>query len=87
VRRVGDTAGVESVLLPERTAGRNYYRSLCFLICLPNDTGEPIQLVDGGCVDWTQRLLSDGKERLVISGVGSDRVCAMRATLTESAEP
>jgi hypothetical protein len=80
-----NTEGVESVLHPERTAGRSYYRSLCFWIYAPNDTGEPTQLVDGGCVDWTQRLLSDGKERLVISGLGSDRVCAMRQAASESA--
>jgi hypothetical protein len=75
---------VEATLYAERTAGRNYYRSLSFWIHVPNDSGEPIHLVDGGCVDWTQRLLSDGKERLVISGVGSDRVCAMRLAASAS---
>jgi hypothetical protein len=33
--------------------------------------------VDGGAVDWTQRLLSNAKERLVISGIGSERLCGM----------
>ena len=32
-------------------------------------------LADGGVVDWTQRLLSNAKERLVTSGIGSERVC------------
>ena len=45
------------------------------------DAAEPSQLADGGCVDWTQKLLSDAKERLVISGVGSDRVCGIRRDL------
>jgi hypothetical protein len=31
-------------------------------------------VVDGGFVNWTQRLLSDRKERLLISGVGIDRL-------------
>ena len=31
-------------------------------------------IVDGGFVDWTQRLLSDRKERLLISGVGLERL-------------
>jgi hypothetical protein len=66
--------GVTAVVDPERTAGRGYYRTFCFWII----AGEDIQLVDGGCVDWTQRLLSDGKERLVVSGIGTDRVCTMR---------
>jgi hypothetical protein len=69
---------VEAVVDPSRTAGRAYYRTLCFWILVPNDEGEPTQLVDGGCVDWTQRLLSDAKERLVVSGIGTDRVCNMR---------
>lgn len=66
--------GVSAVVDAERTAGRGYYRTFCFWII----AGEDIQLVDGGCVDWTQRLLSDGKERLVISGIGSDRLCTIR---------
>ena len=70
--------GVDAVLDPTRTAGRAYYQTLCFWIYGVIDGGEPSQLADGGCVDWTQRLLSDAKERLVISGVGSDRICAIR---------
>ena len=30
-------------------------------------------LVDGGFTDWTQQLLSNRKERLLISGMGSER--------------
>ena len=59
----------------ERTRGRGYYADLCFHIhaASPNRL---IELVDGGSVDWTQKLLSDSKERLVISGIASERVCA-----------
>ena len=74
-----DLPAVEVSMHPERTAGRQYYRTLCFWIYAVNDAGEAVQLVDGGCVDWTQRLLSDVKERLVISGAGTDRVLAMRS--------
>jgi hypothetical protein len=35
-----------------------------------------LELVDGGSVNWTQKLLSNAKERLVISGIGSERLCA-----------
>ena len=82
VRR--DFAGVEAALEPTRTVGRAYYRTLCFWIYGAIDAAEPVQLADGGCVDWTQRLLSDAKERLVISGVGSDRICGMRRELEGS---
>lgn len=76
VERVGGI--VDVAMAPTRTAGREYYRTMCFWIYGAVDTPDPIQLVDGGCVDWAQRLLSDGKERLVISGIGSDRVCTAR---------
>lgn len=58
----------------ERTGGRGYYTGLCFHIHAAAADG-PMELVDGGAVDWTQKLLSDAKERLVISGIGSERVC------------
>lgn len=74
-RTLGD---LDAAFDPERTAGREYYRTICFGIIAYDEAGKPIHLVDGGCVDWTQKLLSDAKERLVISGVGSDRVCTMR---------
>lgn len=61
----------------DRTAGIGYYREICFHI---NElsTDQPIQLADGGAVDWTQQLLSNAKERLFISGIGSERACSLR---------
>ena len=76
--------GVDAALDPTRTVGRAYYRTLCFWIYGGIDAAEPLQLADGGGVDWTQRLLSDAKERLVISGVGSDRICGIRRDLDGS---
>ena len=82
VRR--ESPDVDAAFEPTRTVGRGYYRTLCFWIYGVIDAEEPMQLVDGGCVDWTQRLLSDAKERLVISGIGSDRVCGIRRDLERS---
>ena len=79
-----DFPGVDAVLDPTRAVGRAYYRSLCFWIYGGVDGSEPLQLADGGCVDWTQKLLSDAKERLAISGIGSDRVCGIRRELDGS---
>jgi hypothetical protein len=73
--------GVDAELHPTRTMGLAYYRTLCFWIHGVVDAAEPLHLVDGGCVDWTQKLLSDAKERLVISGIGSDRMCGLRRDL------
>jgi hypothetical protein len=51
-----------------RTSGRAYYAGVCFKIF----AGET-ELGDGGFVEWTQTLLGDRKERLLISGIGSER--------------
>ena len=36
-------------------------------------------VADGGFVDWTQKLLSDRKERCLISGVGIERLASLTA--------
>jgi hypothetical protein len=66
---------VDCVFDDFRTSGRGYYLYLCFHIHATSPTGERLELVDGGCVDWTQQLLSNAKERLIISGLGSERLC------------
>lgn len=63
----------------ERARGRNYYRDLCFQVDAATGDGAWSNLIDGGAVDWTSRLLGDAKERTVISGIGSERVCAFSA--------
>jgi hypothetical protein len=61
------------VIDPERSAGRGYYIDACFKIIATYD-GVEFEIGDGGCVDWTAQYLSDSKERLVIAGIGIDRV-------------
>jgi hypothetical protein len=58
---------------PERSSGRGYYSGLVFQI-YAQTKHEEVFLVDGGEVNWTQKLLGNAKERLVISGLGSERV-------------
>lgn len=53
----------------DRSAGRGYYRGLCFAVA--NEGGT---VADGGVVDWTAQLLGNAKERLLISGVGLERL-------------
>jgi hypothetical protein len=60
---------------PNRASGRGYYRDLCFKIHVTAPSGQRMELADGGCVTWTGQFLSNAKERLVISGIGSERVC------------
>jgi len=66
---------VECTINTSDQSSRPYYGGLRFNIYAEAPSGRELQLVDGGTVDWTQRLLSDAKERLIISGIGSERVC------------
>ena len=55
--------------------GRGYYVDLCFRIDAAASSGQRLELVDGGSVDRTRLYLSNAKERLVISALGSERLC------------
>ena len=66
----------EIVALPERERGRGYYRDVCFFVHAQREDGVWMEIVDGGLTDWTAQLLSSKKERLAISGLGSDRAVA-----------
>ncbi|MCP4540063.1 MAG: hypothetical protein GY832_23240 [Chloroflexi bacterium] len=59
----------------DRQSGRGYYVNACFGIHAQNQSGTEYFLVDGGFTTWTQQLLSNRKERLLISGIGSERMC------------
>lgn len=55
-----------------RVEGIGYYQNFCFKIEAQNENGETYQLADGGFTDWTQILLSDKKERILTSGIGTE---------------
>ncbi len=57
---------IEFIINKEAT-NNNYYKGVNFKISV-ND----IDIADGGFVDWTQKLLGNRKERLLISGTGID---------------
>jgi len=62
---VGDTdKGVDS-----------YYAGLRFHLYAAAKSGQWLELVDGGAVNWTQKLLSNAKERCVTSEISSERIC------------
>ncbi len=61
----------------DRMQGRGYYGELCFKIFATPAARREQELVDGGDVNWTQKLLNNAKERLVISGCGSERLCEL----------
>lgn len=57
-------------LAPELEHRRAYYTGLCFGVEAESGSAGTTGIVDGGFTDWTQRLLSDRKERLLTSGTG-----------------
>jgi hypothetical protein len=61
---------------PDRETGRGYYVGACFHIYATNTVGTEFELIDGGFTTWTQQLLSNKKERLLISGLGTERLCS-----------
>ena len=63
------------VLDHTRQRGRGYYRDLCFKV-YANTGGHLEEIGDGGFTDWTAQLLTNAKERLLISGIGVDRLAA-----------
>jgi len=52
----------------------DYYSHVRFQIFIRNSTGTDFLITDGGLTDWTQQLLSNRKERLLCSGLGSERL-------------
>lgn len=47
----------------------NYYQGIQFKVVVEAE-GNEIEIADGGFVSWTQQLLENKKERLLISGLG-----------------
>lgn len=59
---------------PNRETGRGYYAGACFHIYATNGVGTEWELIDGGFTTWTQQFLSNNKERMLISGLGTERL-------------
>jgi hypothetical protein len=63
----------------EMNAGA-YYKLTQFKFFLEHN-GDEINLSDGGFVDWTQKLISNNKHRLIISGVGTELIHKLRRNI------
>jgi hypothetical protein len=68
--------GAALVEEPKRAAAEGYYAGFCFHVHAYSTEGRWVEVADGGEVDWGQRLVN-GKERMVISGIGSERVIGL----------
>jgi hypothetical protein len=71
-------SGMELTIDNERQSGRGYYRDLCYkLNVLVQNRWEEIG--DGGFTDWVAHLTASNKERLLIGGLGIDRLATFMA--------
>lgn len=53
---------------------QNYYLNLRYQLYASNRHNQEYFLVDGGFTNWMQKLLSNKKERFLISGLGAERL-------------
>jgi hypothetical protein len=74
LREVAAANGAELFEEVGRKAAAGYYAGFCFHIFAGD-----MQLADGGAVDWGAKLTGNGKERMVISGCGVERLLGLRA--------
>ena len=59
-----------------RLEGLGYYVGPALRISARDPAGVMLPLSDGGLLRWTEALLSDGRERLLTTGMGTDLLCA-----------
>lgn len=57
------------IFIDDGPGGNNYYKGIQFKVIIKRKD-QALEIADGGFVDWTQQLLSNHKERLLISGFG-----------------
>jgi hypothetical protein len=74
-------SGVSFRLDHTRQSGRGYYIWAGFQINALDPAGTEFFLIDGGFTDWGEKLMSNRKERLLISGMGTERflICFKRS--------
>lgn len=74
-RQLGELLAAEGIaVFHTQRFGKSYYQSVGFHLYAADGQGERVFLADGGFTDWTAKLLGDRRERLMISGVGTERL-------------
>ncbi|GGB15484.1 hypothetical protein [Puia dinghuensis] len=76
---LGGVAGGREVVIEREDvpAANEYYKGLQFKLYITVN-GVEWEIADGGFVDWTQRMLENRKERLLISGFGLELLFKMQ---------
>jgi hypothetical protein len=61
---------IDFVFHLDRSSGTNYYDGPCFKVRAQNKDGEIYPLVDGGRVNWANKLSGSKKARMFSTGIG-----------------
>lgn len=67
------------VRLDTESKNNNYYQGFQFKTVILSNNRE-VEIADGGLVNWTQQMLSNSKERFLISGLGLELLTNMNQT-------
>lgn len=79
VQYIGEQAPEITVTVHPASSDNAYYKGLQFTI-KTTIGGREFDIGDGGFVDWTQQLLGNKKERMLISAIGLDHMLMHEAT-------
>ncbi len=71
-RKLADQGHIFFQIEENSEFGKSYYSRLRFMISVVNQNNQEFDYIDGGFTDWISRLLSNKKERLLTSGIGTD---------------
>lgn len=72
-----ENMGGITIALDDTPGSNNYYKGVQFKIIIEINGGQ-VEIADGGFVDWTQQLLGNKKERMLISGFGLSLLHVLR---------
>lgn len=69
------------IVIEEKAGPNNYYKGVQFKLIVGTH-GQEEEIADGGLTDWTQQLLGNSKERMVVCGFGLDRLYKLRSAVS-----
>jgi hypothetical protein len=69
------------IIIDETSGSNNYYKGIQFKVIIAID-GQEIEIADGGLTNWTQQLIGNRKERLLVCGFGLEWLYKLRSATT-----
>jgi hypothetical protein len=70
--------GLPEIVIDDKSGSNNYYKGIQYKVIIGIDRQE-IEIADGGLTNWTQQLLGNPKERLLICGFGLEWLHKLRS--------